>query len=45
MVEVLYEVYLKHPRIQTDTRKLTSGEIFFALKGPNFNGNSFAQQA
>ena len=45
MIEALYEVYLKHPRIQTDTRKLTSGEIFFALKGPNFNGNSFAEQA
>lgn len=31
--------------MQTDTRKLKPGDIFFALKGPNFNGNAFAQQA
>lgn len=41
----LYEVYLQYPSIQTDTRKLKTGDIFFALKGPNFNGNQFAQQA
>ncbi len=41
----LYELYLKHPSVQTDTRKLQAGDIFFALKGPSFNGNSFAQQA
>jgi UDP-N-acetylmuramoyl-tripeptide--D-alanyl-D-alanine ligase len=45
MIEKLYDVYLKHPRVQTDTRKLKEGELFFALKGPNFNGNTFAQQA
>ncbi len=31
--------------MQTDTRLLKAGEIFFALKGPNFNGNSFASKA
>ncbi len=41
----LYEVYLKNSSIQTDTRKLVKGDIFFALKGPNFNGNEFAQEA
>jgi UDP-N-acetylmuramoyl-tripeptide--D-alanyl-D-alanine ligase len=45
MIEKLYEIYKKHPHIQTDTRKLKAGELFFALKGPNFNGNLFAQQA
>jgi UDP-N-acetylmuramoyl-tripeptide--D-alanyl-D-alanine ligase len=45
MIERLYEIYKQHPHIQTDTRKLKAGEIFFALKGPNFNGNLFAQQA
>jgi UDP-N-acetylmuramoyl-tripeptide--D-alanyl-D-alanine ligase len=45
MIEKLYQVYLRHPRIQTDTRKLIAGEIFFALKGPNFNGNTFAAKA
>jgi len=41
----LYEIYLQHPSIQTDTRKLKEGDIFFALKGPNFNGNEFAKKA
>lgn len=41
----LYQVFLRHPSVQTDTRKLKAGDIFFALKGPNFNGNLFAQQA
>jgi len=31
--------------VQTDTRKLQPGDLFFALKGDNFNGNKFAQQA
>ena len=41
----LYEIYLRFPSIQTDTRKIKPGDMFFALKGPNFNGNQFAQQA
>ncbi|MFM2157102.1 MAG: UDP-N-acetylmuramoyl-tripeptide--D-alanyl-D-alanine ligase [Bacteroidota bacterium] len=41
----LYSLFLKHPHIITDTRKLTKGGIFFALKGGNFNGNQFAFQA
>lgn len=41
----LYQLYLQHPSIQTDTRKLKEGDIFFALKGPNFNGNLFAVKA
>lgn len=41
----LYSLYLQHPSVQTDTRKLQKGDIFFALKGPNFNGNLFARQA
>lgn len=44
-IEQLYELYLQYPSVQTDTRKLKKGDIYFALKGPNFNGNSFAQQA
>ena len=45
MTEELYKLYQQYPSIQTDTRKLRPGDIFFALKGPNFNGNSFAKQA
>jgi len=45
MMERLYSLYLKHRSVQTDTRKLSAGQVFFALKGPNFNGNLFAGQA
>ena len=44
-IEELYNIYLQNPSIQTDTRKLKEGDIFFALKGPNFNGNLFAAKA
>jgi UDP-N-acetylmuramoyl-tripeptide--D-alanyl-D-alanine ligase len=44
-IEELYQIYLQHPSVQTDTRKIKEGDLFFALKGPNFNGNSFAQKA
>ena len=44
-IQDLYKLYLSHPSIQTDTRKLQAGDLFFALKGPNFNGNKFAKQA
>ena len=44
-IQDLYKLYSAHPSIQTDTRKLQSGDLFFALKGPNFNGNKFAKQA
>ena len=43
--EQLYKIFLQYPSIQTDTRKLKAGDLFFALKGPNFNGNLFAMQA
>ena len=44
-VEELYNIYKEYPSIQTDTRKLKEGDVFFALKGENFNGNTFAQKA
>jgi UDP-N-acetylmuramoyl-tripeptide--D-alanyl-D-alanine ligase len=44
-IEQLYDLYLQHPSAQTDTRLLQPGDIFFALKGPNFNGNTFAPKA
>ena len=43
--EQLYKILKKHPSVQTDTRKLKPGDIFFALKGDNFNGNAFAKKA
>jgi UDP-N-acetylmuramoyl-tripeptide--D-alanyl-D-alanine ligase len=44
-IEQLYDICLRHPSIQTDTRQLQPGDLFFALKGPNFNGNQFAAHA
>jgi UDP-N-acetylmuramoyl-tripeptide--D-alanyl-D-alanine ligase len=44
-IEDLYQIYLEHPSICTDTRKVKSGDLFFALKGDHFNGNLFAIQA
>lgn len=44
-IESIYEIYLQYPSIQTDTRKLKEGDIYVALKGPNFNGNQFALRA
>ena len=41
----LYEVFKNHPIICTDSRSVVSGCIFFSLKGPNFNGNTFAEKA
>lgn len=41
-IEDLYSIYCAHPSVVTDTRKLKSGDLYFALKGPNFNGNVFA---
>jgi UDP-N-acetylmuramoyl-tripeptide--D-alanyl-D-alanine ligase len=41
----LYDIYLKHPAISTDTRKIAPGSLFFALKGDKFDANTFAQKA
>jgi len=43
--EDLYKLYTANPCICTDTRSITAGCIFFALKGSNFNGNAFAEKA
>lgn len=44
-LEDLYKIYLQHPTVQTDSRKIKPGDLFFALKGENFNGNHFAKNA
>ncbi len=41
----LYNHFLAHPHVITDTRKIVPGALFFALKGPLFDGNAFAAQA
>ncbi|MEI6277736.1 MAG: Mur ligase family protein, partial [Prolixibacteraceae bacterium] len=44
-IEAIYRIFLEHPQITTDSRKIEEGSIFFALKGDNFNGNAFALPA
>lgn len=46
MVELdeLYSYYRKYPQICTDSRQVTKGCLFFALKGERFDGNQFAKQ-
>ncbi len=44
-IDELYKIYLQYPSIETDTRKIKRNDIFFALKGPNFNGNHYATEA
>ncbi|WP_405205293.1 UDP-N-acetylmuramoyl-tripeptide--D-alanyl-D-alanine ligase [Aquimarina sp. LLG6339-5] len=41
----LHELFLKSDGISTDTRKIKKNSIFFALKGDNFDGNTYAKQA
>ena len=44
-IKELYARYCQFPSVNTDTRKLKEGDIFFALKGGNFNGNLYAARA
>lgn len=41
----LYQVFLKHPVVTTDTRDCPKDSLFFALRGASFNGNEFALKA
>ncbi len=45
-IKQLYKIFLScQQKISTDTRKIEEGSLFFALKGANFNGNTFTQKA
>jgi UDP-N-acetylmuramoyl-tripeptide--D-alanyl-D-alanine ligase len=44
-VEEIYSLFLKFPRITTDSRNVPAGSVFFAIKGEHFDGNSFAADA
>ena len=45
LIAELYSLYLASSGITTDTRNINHGNIFFALKGENFNANHFAEEA
>jgi UDP-N-acetylmuramoyl-tripeptide--D-alanyl-D-alanine ligase len=44
-IKNLYNIFLKHTIISTDSRNIESNSLFFALKGQNFDGNKFANEA
>lgn len=44
-IESIYQNYLNHPTVCTDTRSIVDGCLFFALKGDKFDANTFAAQA
>ncbi len=44
-IEALYARFQESGAVCTDTRKIVTGSVFFALSGPSFNGNTFARQA
>ncbi|MBU2903421.1 MULTISPECIES: UDP-N-acetylmuramoyl-tripeptide--D-alanyl-D-alanine ligase [Arenibacter] len=44
-IEHLHQLFLEFSQVCTDTRKISPNCIFFALKGDNFNGNTYAALA
>lgn len=44
-IEEIYKLFLANPVISTDSRHIKKGCLFFALKGDNFNGNKYANDA
>ena len=41
----LYHIFLHSAGVNTDTRTIRENQLFIALKGENFDGNTFALQA
>jgi UDP-N-acetylmuramoyl-tripeptide--D-alanyl-D-alanine ligase len=44
-INKLYTLFQKHNRISTDTRSIAKDSLFFALKGDNFDANTFVDEA
>jgi UDP-N-acetylmuramoyl-tripeptide--D-alanyl-D-alanine ligase len=44
-ISKIYELFNKYKSVSIDTRSIKPNDIFFAIKGPNFDGNKFALQA
>ena len=40
----VYSLFLASSGVQTDSRRLTENQLFFALKGPSFDGNLYAEK-
>jgi UDP-N-acetylmuramoyl-tripeptide--D-alanyl-D-alanine ligase len=44
-IKEIYNLYSEYYLVNTDTRNIRKNSIFFALKGENFNGNKYAEEA
>jgi UDP-N-acetylmuramoyl-tripeptide--D-alanyl-D-alanine ligase len=44
-ISKIYALFNKYKSVSIDTRSIKPNDIFFAIKGPNFDGNNFALQA
>ncbi len=44
-IQELYQIVVNASGITTDTRNIKKGDVFFALKGENFDGNKYAESA
>ncbi len=44
-IQNLHQIYRESGKVSTDTRQITLGSVFFALKGDKFNANEFAGEA
>ena len=45
MIKDLYSKFISSSGVSTDTRNISPGNIFFALKGPHFDANKLAAKA
>jgi UDP-N-acetylmuramoyl-tripeptide--D-alanyl-D-alanine ligase len=44
-IEEIYRLFLRFPRITTDSRNVITDSVFFGIKGDQFDGNRFAAEA
>ncbi len=44
-INALHKYFLKCNSVSTDTRQTTENSMFFAIRGANFDGNKFAEDA
>lgn len=44
-IPTLYQLYQQCGRVNTDSRNIKPNDLFFALRGANFDGNKFAEDA
>ena len=44
-IQDIYSLYSQNYLVDTDTRNIRKGAMYFSLKGANFNGNEFVEKA